>query len=473
MKRIFALALIYACLLGVCALFAAESLPELRAKAEVLFTAENLAELRAKAEGGDAKAQADLGFRYFMDEALVKHRKEALIWFRKAADQGDASSQTFVGTVYAQGEIVAKDPTEAAKWYRKAAEQNYTLAQYFLGDIYAKGEGVAKDPTEAVKWYRKAAEQNYAPAQLALALMYYSGQGVAKNMPEGVRWDRKAAYQGNTAAQGRLGVMYQIGQGVLKDEIEALAWLNLAALSGDNSVVKLRSDLEHQLGPQRALLAQRRSKEILKQVEASGAATAPRSTMTDEDPNSTGSGAIVSSSGYVLTAAHVVAGAAKIKVVTVQGSRIATIARLDESNDLAILKIDGGAYTALPVSPSRRIRLGQSVATIGFPNIGIQGFSPKLTRGEISSINGFGDDPRGWQISVPVQPGNSGGPLLDEHGNLIGVIVAKLGLRLPHKRDCSASVVGAAGAPPAQADDLNHGAKLRVAFPQALVSRIP
>ena len=73
--------------------------------------------------------------------------------------------------------------------------------------------------------------------------------------------------------------------------------------------------------------------------------------------------------------------------------------------------------------------MGQSVATIGFPNVGIQGFSPKLTRGEISSLNGIGDDPRGWQISAPVQAGNSGGPLLDENGNLIGVVLAKLGLK--------------------------------------------
>ncbi len=142
-----------------------------------------------------------------------------------------------------------------------------------------------------------------------------------------------------------------------------------------------------------------------------------------------GSGAIISPSGYVLTAAHVVADALRIVVITEQGPKPATVARIDKSNDLAVLKIAGGNYVALPVAPSRAIRLGQPVATIGFPNIGIQGFSPKLTRGEISSINGAGDDPRNWQISVPVQPGNSGGPLLDENGNLIGVVLAKLGLK--------------------------------------------
>ena len=55
--------------------------------------------------------------------------------------------------------------------------------------------------------------------------------------------------------------------------------------------------------------------------------------------------------------------------------------------------------------------------------------SARLTKGEISSLNGVGDDPRSWQISVPVQPGNSGGPLLDEKGNLVGVVESKLGLK--------------------------------------------
>ena len=138
---------------------------------------------------------------------------------------------------------------------------------------------------------------------------------------------------------------------------------------------------------------------------------------------------MVSIDGHVLTAAHVVVGASRLKVITAQGSRSASVLRIDEANDLAVLKLAGGTYPALPVAPSRRIQLGQTVATIGFPNVEIQGFSPKVTRGEISSLNGIGDDPRAWQISVPVQPGNSGGALLDENGNVIGVVVSKLGLK--------------------------------------------
>jgi S1-C subfamily serine protease len=80
----------------------------------------------------------------------------------------------------------------------------------------------------------------------------------------------------------------------------------------------------------------------------------------------------------------------------------------------------------LPVAASRGVRLGGTVATVGFPNIGLQGFAPKLAKGEIASLSGSQDDPRYFQISLPVQPGNSGGALVDEHGNVIGIVSAKL-----------------------------------------------
>jgi S1-C subfamily serine protease len=266
--------------------------------------------------------------------------------------------------------------------------------------------------------------------------MYNTGEGVVKDSAEAVKWYRKAADQGNAAAQDNLGVMYASGEGVPKDLVEGLAWFNIAAASGSANSVKNRDLGERRLGPQATLTAQQRSKEILKEIEAAKKATsapmpktptAPSASVA-EAPKFSGSGAIVSADGHVLTAAHVVAGAKSIKVLTARGTTTANVLRVDEANDLAVLKLAGGSYVALPVAASRAVRLGQTVATIGFPNFEIQGFSPKVTRGEISSLNGFGDDPRAWQISVPVQTGNSGGPLLDESGNLVGVVVAKLGM---------------------------------------------
>ena len=103
----------------------------------------------------------------------------------------------------------------------------------------------------------------------------------------------------------------------------------------------------------------------------------------------------------------------------------AQVVPIDAANDLALLKAEG-RFAALPVAASRGVKLGGTVATVGFPNIGLQGFAPKLAKGEIASLSGAGDDARYFQISVPVQPGNSGGALVDERGNVVGVVSAKL-----------------------------------------------
>jgi hypothetical protein len=303
--------------------------------------------------------------------------------------------------------------------------------------MYYNGDGVPKDSAETERWYRKAAEQGDAVAQSDLGVMYANGDGVPKDSAEAVRWFRKAAEQSHAAAQSNLGKMYYNGIGVPKDALEGLAWVNIAASAGDEKTIAFRDAVERQLGPGATLSAQQRSKQILNEIEAKkrgSASPTPQDSTAEppapaETPNSSGSGAIISTEGHILTAAHVVAGAKRVTVTTKHGTRNAVVLRLDEANDLAVLKITGSTFAPLPIAPSRKMRLGQVVATIGFPNIEIQGFSPKVTRGEISSLNGIGDDPRAWQISVPVQTGNSGGPLLDENGNLVGVVVSKLGLK--------------------------------------------
>jgi len=63
---------------------------------------------------------------------------------------------------------------------------------------------------------------------------------------------------------------------------------------------------------------------------------------------------------------------------------------------------------------------------MGYPNVEFQGANPKFTKGSVNSLTGFMDDLRLYQISVPIQPGNSGGPLLDNAGNVCGIVVAML-----------------------------------------------
>lgn len=70
--------------------------------------------------------------------------------------------------------------------------------------------------------------------------------------------------------------------------------------------------------------------------------------------------------------------------------------------------------------------LGRDVFTLGFPNVDLQGFSPKLTKGVVSGLNGIQDDPSCFQISAAIQPGNSGGPLINNDGCVVGMINSKL-----------------------------------------------
>ena len=124
----------------------------------------------------------------------------------------------------------------------------------------------------------------------------------------------------------------------------------------------------------------------------------------------------------------------------------AKIIQVDAANDLALLKANG-RFAPLPISASRTVKLGSTVATVGFPDIVLQGFAPKLAKGEIASLSGAQDDPRYFQISVPVQPGNSGGALVDERGNVVGVVAAKLNV---------AAAVATSGALP---ENVNYAVK--------------
>lgn len=156
-----------------------------------------------------------------------------------------------------------------------------------------------------------------------------------------------------------------------------------------------------------------------------GKAPAPAPAVAGSGPASTGTGFFITGDGFAVTNAHVVQGGAKFQLVTRAGSIAANVVKVDSASDLALLKAEG-SFAALPVVASRAVRLGSTVATVGFPNIGLQGFAPKLAKGEIAALSGVQDDVRYFQISVPVQPGNSGGALVDDRGNVVGIVSAKL-----------------------------------------------
>lgn len=140
-----------------------------------------------------------------------------------------------------------------------------------------------------------------------------------------------------------------------------------------------------------------------------------------------GTGFLITSDGYIVTNNHVIGDSKNITIRLKGGNEIpATIVRVDKKNDLAILRISGKNYKPLSIISSSSIKRGEKVFAIGFPRIDIQGVEPKLTEGIISSLSGIKDEPTTFQISNPIQPGNSGGPLFNSDGKVIGVVVSTL-----------------------------------------------
>jgi S1-C subfamily serine protease len=131
--------------------------------------------------------------------------------------------------------------------------------------------------------------------------------------------------------------------------------------------------------------------------------------------------------GRILTNNHVVAGCRRTVARNDAGERQpARVDATDPGLDLALLSVPARFGPTLDFRASSPVERGERVVTYGFPLFGLLSSGPTLTTGEISALSGLRDDPGSFQISAPVQPGSSGGPLLDAQGHVIGVVVAKL-----------------------------------------------
>ena len=366
-------------------------------------------EIKAKAEKGDSEAQFRLGNYYggYSDLKRNIDSEQAFKWFQKAADQGLAKAQNSLGMCYFFGVGIGKDRNEAVKWYRNASDQGLAQSQLVLGTCYEFGEGVAKDSVQAAKLYQLAADQGEVVAQYNLAACYLRGDGVPKNY------------------------------------VKAYMWFSLASAQGRPEAKQMLSALEPKMSPDQIAEAQRFASEFNPKIMSNPDTTTSHEGTINSSPTASGSGFFITEDGHLITNNHVVKGAKKFRLLTNRGIVSARVVKVDTENDLALLKADDLDPDApldstaldnsnpmkcspLPVASSQTMGLGDTVVTIGFPDPSLQGYAPKFARGEIASLSGAVDDKRYFQISVPVQPGNSGGALVNERGNVIGIVSAKL-----------------------------------------------
>lgn len=245
-----------------------------------------------------------------------------------------------------------------------------------------------------------------------------------------------------------IGACYQIGP-CRPDPVESYAWINVslsldADMEGNATTRESLNEAVAKMTLDTFARAQQRSQAIMAAVGEELTRQKPEKERPAPPERSFGTAFFVSSEGHAVTNHHVIEGCRFLKV----GKEKATVVADDRSADLTVLRAgpkrrdfatfrDGGGVTA-----------GTSVVVVGYPLPGLLASAdPNVTTGVVSALAGPSEDRRYFQVTAPIQPGNSGGPLLDSSGNVIGVIVATL------------STVGVANATGAIPQNLNFAIK--------------
>jgi uncharacterized protein len=362
-----------------------------------------------------------------------------------AAEQGEAKAQTFLGLKYEYGRGVPQDLVQAHLWYNLAASRSQSdderdvlaakwrdeLAERMTPEQLALAQDMARDwrpkPKQPPKQGRIVTTEELfgkAPGEKPGA------QAAIPQPPPGYRLVEPTPPQASQAqvaeAQVALAALgYDPGpaDGILgsKTRTAIRAYQAAVGLSVDGEVTD-------------ALL------DSLRSALAHAETTAPQ---PENNPElyAAGTGFVVSRAGHVLTNLHVVRDCTLVRARrgNAQGG-IAGVAAMDSENDLALLlpkaprfgqygepvEVAPSSEAAAPFREGRGLRPGDSVVAVGFPLQGLLASSANVTTGTVSAMAGIRDDARYLQITAPIQPGNSGGPLLDLSGNVVGVVVAKL-----------------------------------------------
>lgn len=159
-----------------------------------------------------------------------------------------------------------------------------------------------------------------------------------------------------------------------------------------------------------------------KKSKSANAGSKPAPRAPKLELTATGTGWYVAEGGYIVTNAHVVEGC---KRMTLKSGLELDIVDVADGEDLALLRGES-SERPLTIRDTRSVRLAEDVLIAGFPLGGILSSGINVTVGTVSAQAGMNDDERRFQFTAPVQPGNSGGPVLDMSGNVIGVVVSKL-----------------------------------------------
>ena len=371
--------------------------------------------LKESAEGGFAPAMFDIGVAKVLGfPGYEKNSEVGLNLMREAAGMSDVEHDRPPVILFYGG------PAEAGRQIELAN----ALSGNGGGIWQGRGDKEWTNQREAMEWYRKAAASGNPEAQMIVAENLCDENGGLQNCLFAAVLAENLAMQGYALAQARLSWFYWTGQGVPEDNALALAWANIAAGQRDaedrgrlaitgEELTKYKERLREAVSARQEEEAQRLARGLAAQIKKGGRR------------GSEGTGILFQQGSVAVTNEHVVGECGEVTVRRGSEIRGAEVAGRDEKYDLALLKLErplgeGEGY----LRRGGKVRAGEEALVAGFPFTGGEGLT--VTTGNVSGTRGPGDQTGLFQITAPVQQGNSGGPVIGENGSIVGVVVGKL-----------------------------------------------
>lgn len=384
-------------------------------------------------EGGSLRATHSLGVMYLYGNLVAKDESKGVELVKKAAELRYPAAQALYGVWLTRG-LYGQEKNEVMgmTWFNEAAAQNDPLAMNWLGDAYEYGKsGVVADTLVALDWYKKSAERLNAASMVSAGRIYALGKGVTADGAEALRWFKKAVLQNYYTSYTWIASVYEFGRGgIAKSAAQAYSWYILVPANAPVEVVKAANEGKERMAKLMSVAeteeATKNAKALLAQTmlaELSAMVARPAATPVVQK-GVYGSGVVVSKRGDIVTNEHVVQGCEKVRVQPL-GLDVKVVAK-DAKNDLALLKLDGALPPAIKFRTGKGVRLGDELVAIGYPLRGLLSSGPIVTTGILNALSGANDDTSAFQMSATVQPGSSGGPIVDHTGALVGIVRARL-----------------------------------------------
>ncbi|WHZ16869.1 MAG: hypothetical protein OJF52_003719 [Nitrospira sp.] len=405
---------------------------------------------------GLTDAQYTLGVVYENGDGVPQDYQQAVRWFTKAAEAGDAGAQYDLASMYYRGQGVPRDYVLAYMWVNLAASKKSEyvkkrdeIATFMTPTQHAEAQKLAREwkPTTGTQasageasHYSEAPDRRQYERVLTLFkdgdldgarrgftafIASYPGSVLAPNawFWLGESYYGRKDYQHAIEAYNRVELDYPLSEKVPAALLKkGYSYIAVRDPKGAAAVLKQVVTLfpnSMEAGKAVNMLAQ--LAEMLDRAPSK-----VEDAKKEAAPASTGTGFVVSKQGHIMTNYHVVEKCGTVRATTEGRKKEVTIVGTDAENDLALLQLSDPVPSMARFREGRTIRPGDGVIVVGFPLPGLLASEAQVTTGTVSALAGIGNNTRFLQISAPVQPGNSGGPLLDQSGNTVGVVVSKL-----------------------------------------------